>query len=201
MWTGKQQQEKEDGSEQNPQSTASADTHAEAELVLPEVHVDCVTLRYERHTRLPHPRLVIRTDGTPLTNEAVNALMAYFAEVLNRRERHTALWDLRSCATPTSRPLWRGIKWAGANQKDIDEMLVGVAILLNGHALRKVVEFVLWVTSPPMPQKCFGRDADAAFEFAASLGLASDETSGETSDDASDGVEDELWLEPEALAC
>jgi hypothetical protein len=141
---------------------------SEASLILPEKRVGCIILRYERQPRLAHPRLVIRTTSTPISDEAVDALISFSSTVLGRGETYSCLWDLSSVCTPRAGPIWRCIGWAAKNKRALDANLVAVAIVMGGGGIRKVVEFVLWVTRPPMPQRCFD-DADAALEFAASV--------------------------------
>ena len=134
-------------------------------LVLPEMCVGCVTLRYERHLDLAHPRLVIRTAASPISDEAVDALISFSSRVLERGESYSCLWDLSSVCTPRAGPIWRCVNWAAKNKRALDANLVAVAIVMGGGGIRKVVEFVLWITRPPMPQRCFD-DTDAALEFA-----------------------------------
>ena len=80
--------------------TAVAEEEPPAEAVIAPHTVDCVTLSYERHARLPHPRLTIRTTARPVTAAAVRALIEYSTLVLEREQNamplsRTATADLR----------------------------------------------------------------------------------------------------------
>ena len=143
----------------------------EWEDILPPVTVESVSLRYERHPGLPHPRHAIRFSRAP-TPAAAKALIDYSQRVLDRDESYCCLWDLRSCGVPPATLLWRGMRWAFSQKEGLDANLTCVAILLNGGPIRSTVKFVLGLTRPVMPTRSFDNEL-AAFEFV-SMGRLAD---------------------------
>lgn len=152
-------------------SMASDGISDEWEDILPPVSVDSVSLRYERHPGLAHPRHTIRFSREPTLASAI-ALIDFSQRVLDRDESYCCLWDLRLCGVPKAALLWRGMRWAYSQKAGLDANLTCVAVLLNGGPIRSTVAFVLRLTRPIMPHKCFDNEL-AAFEFV-SMGRLAD---------------------------
>lgn len=152
----------------------------EWEDVLPPISVGSVSLRYERHPGLPHPRHTIRLSREP-TYAAAVALIEYCQRVLDRDESYCCMWDLRLCGVPRAALLWRGMRYAYSQKAALDANLTCVAILLDGGPIRSTVSFVLGLTRPIMPTRCFDNEP-AAFEFV-SMGRLADLASVRTTGD------------------
>ena len=89
--------------------------------------------------------------------------------MLDRGEQYSCLWDLRASRIAPElllfarmagplRPLGR---WSSENRPTLEANLRCVAVLTGSSSIRSLAGVVMRLTRPPMPQRCFAREADA----------------------------------------
>jgi len=159
--------------EDSVDGNARADAAPESSFPLPSgdvfdpVRESCGNFSFRRVEWLRVPLLTVQTDSTPISIAAVEALLDYCARVLEHGEQYAILWDLRE--TPSTGPIWtciwRNIRWAGKNQKMIDQRTEATILCIPSPAVRSIANFVLSVTRPPMPH-LVAKDLDEALAFA-----------------------------------
>ena len=89
--------------------------------------------------------------------------------MLDRGEQYSCLWDLRASRIAPElllfarmagplRPLGR---WSSENRPTLEANLRCVAVLTGSSSIRSLAGVVMRLTRPPMPQRCFAREAEA----------------------------------------
>lgn len=117
--------------------------NAEEPIVGPvELGYASLVLRQEADYALPRLRLTARNDQ-PMTDEGVVRGLAVIAEVLQRKEPFTILWDVRSCCLPSRQQLRIGTDWARTHKPELDTYLAGIGILQSSRIVRAVANLVL----------------------------------------------------------
>jgi hypothetical protein len=71
-------------------------------------------------------------------------------QACSRNEPFSIIWDLRECGMPSTRHIWRSIRWGTAHKQTLDQRMTAMAVVLapKDHALRGVVRFVLRACMP-----------------------------------------------------
>merc|ERR1719502_1826858 len=89
--------------------------------VLGPVRCGCCSWSLEDVSELSLPRLTLVTDGSPVTDEAIECALKQTDGVLRLARPFTIYWDLRRLAVPSRRQLRKGIGWIDARLDALDK--------------------------------------------------------------------------------
>jgi hypothetical protein len=116
--------------------------------------------------------LVIVTPPVPVSDHAVERLLAELVSHLQRGEPYALVFDLTRAEMPSALQRKRLSQHMVTHQKDIQRQVRGMALVANSVALRGIATAVFWVSPPPFEWRVF--DAlDAARSWARSRCSAS----------------------------
>ena len=148
-------------------STPSRQDKPEATLVEPGVTYDFGfgTLLYEEHPQLTLPRVVVRGAKKPIDDAGLHRVLSAMSAILDRERPFTIVYDVRSCSMPSGKQVKIGQKWGKVNNKRLNRLLQGIAIILSGVIVRSTIQMLLGICQPPQPYGIFAEEEEA-FAFA-----------------------------------
>lgn len=127
----------------------------------PPVDFGFGTLKLERLTGLPVPRMTLSWRKDKIDTAGVRQMLAAIDAVLDTGERLFVLFDARSCTLPSAAhrklvTLWSREKW-----DLLEERVHAFAVLLTSMMIRSTVNMMLSVGKPTQPHGVFAKEADA----------------------------------------
>jgi len=137
----------------------------QSKYLLGPVEFGIGTMILEEDPNLAIPRMIIRTEKKPVTDEGFSKMFEAMSMVLDRGQPFTALYDVRNCRLPGRKQITIGQDWGQKNNKRLNQLLQGIVILNSSAITRSTVNMILAICKPPQPCGLFG-DEDAAYAFA-----------------------------------
>lgn len=147
-------------------SAATDEQHPAAEIVPGHVYdFGFGTLLWEENPELALPRVVVRGAKKAIDDQRLQEVLDWMSAVIARNQPFSILYDVRSCSMPSGRQIKMGQKWGQANNKKLNRLLQGIAIIMSGVIVKSTVQMLLAICSPPQPCTLCGDD-ETALAFA-----------------------------------
>ena len=105
-------------------------------------------------------------NSQPLDDETVDGVLNATVELLDQNVRFATTWDLKNCAIPSARLVFRVTRWALFQKRRLERANTRLAVVLpsSRQTLLAVVNTVLQTFGPKCPVLVTG-DADDAARF------------------------------------